>query len=68
MLLSSRGSALVSPKVGMARRRRPTCAAKPPLHPETALPRLKLGTPTARRPYLYFTRRCRTNTRAAART
>jgi hypothetical protein len=51
-----RDSALVPPKVGMARRRRPTSAAKLPLHPETALPRLKLGTPTARRPYHFFTK------------
>jgi hypothetical protein len=50
----SRDSALVHLKVGMARRRRPTCAATPPSHPETALPRLSLGTPTARRPYHFF--------------
>ena len=49
-----RGSALVPPKVGMARRRRPTCAATPPLRPETALQRLKLGTPTARHPYHFL--------------
>ena len=48
-----RGSALVPPTVGMARRRRPIFAATPPLHPETAHARLKLGTPTARRPYLF---------------
>jgi hypothetical protein len=52
----SRGSALVPPKVGMARRRRPIFAATPPSHPETALPRLKFGAPTARRPYHFFTK------------
>jgi hypothetical protein len=36
--------------VGMARRRRPNCAAMPPLYQETAHTRLKLGTPAARRP------------------
>ena len=49
-----RSSAIVPPKVGMARRRRPIFAATPPLHPDTALPRLNLGTPTARRPYHFF--------------
>jgi hypothetical protein len=34
----------------MARRRRPNCAAMPPLYQETAHTRLKLGTPAARRP------------------
>ena len=46
-----------SPQVGMARR---LCI------PETALPRLRLGTPTTRRPYLYFTRCCRTHPRGSA--
>jgi hypothetical protein len=44
------------PEVGMARRRRPIFAATPPSHPDTALPRLRLGTPTARRPYHFFTK------------
>jgi hypothetical protein len=51
-----RGSALVPPKVGMARRCRPIFAATPPLHPDTAHARLRLGTPTARRPYHFFTK------------
>ena len=50
----SRAVARSLSKVGMARRRRPIFAATPPLHPPTAHPRLKLGTPTARRPYHFF--------------
>jgi hypothetical protein len=59
----SRAVARSLSKVGMARRRRPIFAATPPLHPPTAHPRLKLGTPTARRPYHFFTRCYRTTAR-----
>jgi hypothetical protein len=62
--LKRRGSALQKPKVGTARRSRPTLAAKPPLFPQRRFAP-ESWVRSASRPYLFHERCSRTNGAAA---